>query len=76
MRALGFAVLPTAGNFLHVAFGANSQAIHAALSSRVYYRAAFDTPSLSGYSRFSVAPRPVMEVVAGLIRQAVVESRR
>ena len=76
MRALGFDVLPTAGNFLHVAFGANSQAIHAALSSRVYYRAAFDTPSLAGYSRFSVAPRPVMEVVAGLIRQAVVESRR
>jgi histidinol-phosphate aminotransferase len=76
MRTLGFDVLPTAGNFLHVAFGADAHAIHSALSSRVYYRATFEAPSLVGYSRFSVGPRPVMEVVASLIRKAVVESRR
>lgn len=75
MQSLDFDVLPTAGNFLHVAFGAHGQAIHAALSSKVYYRAAFDCPSLAGYSRFSVAPRPTMEQVADIIRQTVSGSR-
>lgn len=71
MQSLGFDVLPTAGNFLHVAFGAHGQAIHAALLSKVYYRAAFDCPCLAGYSRFSIAPEPIMEQVADIIRQAV-----
>lgn len=75
MHALGFGVLPTAGNFLHVAFGAQAQAVHAALSPKVYYRAAFDSPSLAGYSRFSVAPKPVMAQVADIIRQAVSGNR-
>lgn len=76
MQALGFAVLPTSGNFLHVAFGTHAQAIHAALASRVYYRADFDCASLSGYSRFSVAPRSTMAQVAELIKQAIVGSAR
>ena len=71
MQSLGFDVLPTAGNFLHVAFGAHAQAINAVLSAKVYYRAAFDNLCLAGYSRFSVAPKPVMEKVADLIRQTV-----
>lgn len=71
MRSLDFDVLPTAGNFLHVAFGAHGQTIHAALASKVYYRAAFDCPSLAGYSRFSVAPKPIMERVANMIGQAI-----
>lgn len=71
MQSLGFDLLPAAGNFLHVAFGAHGPAIHAALSSKVYYRANFDCPCLAGYSRFSVAPRPIMEQVADIIRQAV-----
>jgi histidinol-phosphate aminotransferase len=71
MRALGFQVLPTAGNFLHVAFAERGPAIHAALANRVLYRASFDHPSLAGYSRFSVAPRPVMAEVAGIIKQAL-----
>lgn len=75
MQSLDFDVLPTAGNFLHVAFGTHAQAVHAALSSKVYYRAAFDCASLAGYSRFSVAPRPVMEQVADMIGQAVSGSR-
>lgn len=74
MRALGFGVLPTAGNFLHVAFAAHAKAIHAALANKVYYRADFDCPSLSGYSRFSVAPRSTMEQVAEIIKQAMAGS--
>ena len=70
MRSLGFAVLPTEGNFLHVAFGAKGPAIHAALAGKVLYRVAFDHPSLAGYSRFSVAPKPVMVRVAGMIEKA------
>ena len=74
MKALGFAVFPAEGNFLHVAFGAHGPAIHAALSGKVLYRVAFDHPSLAGYSRFSVAPRPVMVAVAAMIAQAAGKS--
>jgi histidinol-phosphate aminotransferase len=75
MQLLGFDVLPSAGNFLHVAFGAHAQAVHAELSPKVYYRAAFDSPSLAGYSRFSVATKPIMEQVVDIIRQAVSGNR-
>ena len=75
MQSLDFDVLPTAGNFLHVAFGVQGSAIHAALASKVYYRAAFDCPSLAGYSRFSVAPKPIMENVANMIKQIVSGNR-
>jgi len=74
MLSLGFDVLPTAGNFLHVAFGAHARSIHAALAEKVYYRVDFDCPSLSGYSRFSVAPRSTMEQVAAIIKQVVKRS--
>jgi histidinol-phosphate aminotransferase len=71
MRSLGLRVLPTSGNFLHVAFGGQSQAIHSVLSSKVYYRASFDHPCLAGYSRFTVAPRAIMAQVVDLIKRAV-----
>ncbi|MFI5349843.1 MAG: pyridoxal phosphate-dependent aminotransferase [Elusimicrobiota bacterium] len=71
MRALGFTVLPTEGNFLHVAFGSRGPAIHAALAGKVLYRASFEQPCLAGYSRFSVAPKPIMARVADLIQEAV-----
>lgn len=71
MRALGYAVLPTAGNFLHVNFGAHGKAIHAALAARVYYRADFGHPCLAGYSRFTAAPRAVMAPVVDLIKQSL-----
>jgi histidinol-phosphate aminotransferase len=74
MRSLGFKVLPTSGNFSHVAFGEQSQAIQAVLSSKVYYRASFDHPCLAGYSRFTVAPRAIMAQVVDLIK-GVVEQR-
>jgi histidinol-phosphate aminotransferase len=70
MRALGFTVLPTAGNFMHVAFGDSGPAVHAALSGKVLYRAAFDHACLAGYSRFSAAPLEIMTKVADLIERA------
>lgn len=71
MAALGFKVLPTQGNFLHVAFGDQGPAIHAALAGKVLYRVAFEQPCLAGYSRFSVAPREIMAKVADMIAGAV-----
>ena len=71
MRSLGFKILPTASNFVHVAFGDRSRDIHAALSNKVLYRASFDHPCLVGYSRFSVAPRALMARVVDVIKQVV-----
>lgn len=71
MRSLGFKVLPTAGNFVHIAFGDRSRDIHAALSTKVLYRASFEHPCLVGYSRFSIAPRSIMAQVVDVIKQAV-----
>jgi len=70
MRSLGFDVLPTNGNFVHVAFGDLGQVIHPVLSKRVLYRPTFDHPCLHGYSRFSVAPRSIMSQVADIIKEA------
>ena len=67
MRDLGFRVLPTHGNFIHVEFGNKATAVRAALAGKVLYRPNFDHPSLDGYSRFSVAPQNVMERVVDLI---------
>lgn len=71
MRSLGFKVLPTAGNFVHVDFGDRGRAIHDALSDKVYYRASFAQRCLSGYSRFTTAPKPIMAQVVNFIKQAV-----
>lgn len=70
MRALRFPALASAGNFVHVAFGASAEVIHAALKTRVLYRACSGHPCLEGYSRFTVAPRPIMAEVVDLIRTA------
>jgi histidinol-phosphate/aromatic aminotransferase/cobyric acid decarboxylase-like protein len=71
MRSLGFKVLATASNFVHVAFGDRSRDIHAALSKKVLYRASFDHPCLVGYSRFTVAPSAIMAQVVDAIKQVV-----
>ena len=70
MQSLGFRALQTGGNFTHIAFGGRGPAIHAALSGKVLYRAAFDHRCLAGYSRFSAAPTPIMLQVADLIERA------
>jgi histidinol-phosphate aminotransferase len=71
MRGLGFEVLHTFGNFTHVGFGSRSSKVHAALAGKVLYRAEFEHPCLAGYSRFSVAPAPVMAQVADLIERSM-----
>lgn len=72
MRALGFDVLPTAANFVHVRFGERGPAIHAALADKVLYRPISDRhPSMERYSRFTVAPRPIMTQVVELIKRGV-----
>jgi histidinol-phosphate aminotransferase len=76
MRALGFAVLPTEGNFVHVAFGKSGPAIHAGLADKVLYRTAFAHPCLAGYSRFTVAPSDIMARVVALIKKAVGKHRQ
>ncbi len=70
MRALGFGVLQTAGNFTHVAFGDRGPVVHAALAGKVLYRPVFDHPCLAGFSRFSAAPPSIMGPVADLIELA------
>lgn len=71
MKDMGFKTLPTAGNFMHVAFDKHGPDIHAALANKVLYRKNFDHPSLAGYSRFSVAPRSTMVQVVNLISQVM-----
>tara|TARA_R110000782_G_scaffold67650_7_gene136645 strand:+ start:3195 stop:4289 length:1095 start_codon:yes stop_codon:yes gene_type:complete len=70
LRAMGYEVLAGHGNFMHVAFGEDGPAIHAALTGRVLYRQDFPNSVLAGYSRFSTAPRKIMEEVGGIIRNA------
>lgn len=73
MRKLGYKVLDTNGNFAHIAFGEDLPVINAALAGHVLYRGAFAHPSLSGYSRFSVAPLDAMSRVITLINQAIAQ---
>ena len=71
MQRMGFKVLPTAGNYLHVAFGENGPGIHKALACKVLYKASFDQPCLRGYSRFSVGTKQVMKQIVDLIKQVM-----
>ncbi|MFA6019480.1 MAG: histidinol-phosphate transaminase [Rhodospirillales bacterium] len=53
MDRLGYQPLKGQGNFMHVAFGARAEKVHAALEPMVYYRKDFSEPCLKGFSRFS-----------------------
>lgn len=68
MEKLGYRTLKGQGNFLHVAFGANSDKIHAALEPLVYYRKDFAEPCLKGFSRFSATTpnlfKPIIQRIA------------
>jgi len=67
MEKLGFRVLRGKGNFLHVAFGAQAEAVHRALADVCYYRRDFNEPCLKGFSRFSSTTKerfaPVIEAI-------------
>lgn len=71
MEAMGFQTLKGRGNFLHVAFGARAEAVHAALAPLVYYRKDFAEPCLKGFSRFSATTAerfdPVIEAIRGVV---------
>lgn len=71
MTRLGFRTLPTAGNFLHVAFGDQAPAVHATLSGRVAYRVGFDADCLAGFSRFTITTRERFAEVTQLIESAL-----
>ena len=69
MVALGFKVIPTEANFLHVAFGDLEATINDVLQERVYYRRTFNVECLAGYSRFTIGSMEVMEEVVDLIKK-------
>jgi histidinol-phosphate aminotransferase len=71
MRGLGFRTLRSHGNFLHVAFGANARALHAALENLVLYRKDFSEPCLQGFSRFSATTVAGFQPVIDRIRETV-----
>lgn len=68
MDKLGYRTLRGQGNFLHVAFGANADKIHAALEPLVYYRKDFGEACLKGFSRFSATTpdlfKPIISRIA------------
>ncbi|AVM75596.1 pyridoxal phosphate-dependent aminotransferase [Magnetospirillum gryphiswaldense] len=71
MGELDFRTLNGAGNFLHVAFGDQAQAVHRALDGKVMYRQYFADSCLAGFSRFSATTPQAFAPVIDLIRKAV-----
>lgn len=71
MMELGFDALPTAGNFQHVNFHDFDPAVHEALASKVLYRKSFEEAALVGYSRFTMAPKAILEPVVDIIQRVV-----
>ena len=71
MEALGFRVLRGKGNFCHVAFGAQGDAVHRALANVCYYRKDFNEPCLKGFSRFSSTTKERFALVIAAITRAV-----
>ena len=74
LQNMGFKVLPTASNYLHVAFGDKGASIHDVLNDKVLYRPTFDQPCLKGYSRFTVGTQREMEQVVDLIKKVMVNT--
>ena len=68
---LGFATHAGHGNFLHVAFGAKADAVHAALADLVYYRRDFAEPCLQGFSRFTATTPERFAPVIDRLRKAM-----
>ena len=69
MRKLNFKTLTTHGNFSHVDFGLNRNAITSELDKYILYRKKFNHPALLNYSRFSSAPVSTMKQVINLIKK-------
>lgn len=71
MKQLGYRVLKTEGNFIHVDFGEDADRIHDYLSNKVYYRKSFNQLCLEGYTRFSIGSEDIMQELVSLITKAV-----
>jgi histidinol-phosphate aminotransferase len=71
MEKLGFRVLRGKGNFCHVAFDVQADAVHRALADVCYYRKDFNEPCLKGFSRFSSTTKECFAPVIAAITRAV-----
>ncbi|MDA7586523.1 histidinol-phosphate aminotransferase family protein [Alphaproteobacteria bacterium] len=71
LQANGFSVIDTHANFIHVNFLGQKDLVHKALEGKVLYRRSFDHPCLAGYSRFTVAPKPVVDKVLSIIETSL-----
>ncbi|MCB1144841.1 MAG: histidinol-phosphate aminotransferase family protein [Leptospiraceae bacterium] len=71
LENLGFRILQTHGNFIHVNFGNMYHKITEELKDKVYYRVNFNHPALMGYSRFSIGDMSAMETTIGIIKKAI-----
>ncbi|MCC7166728.1 MAG: histidinol-phosphate aminotransferase family protein [Rhodospirillales bacterium] len=69
MRAFGYRTLAGHGNFLHVAFGARAERVHAALEPLAYYRKDFAEPALKGFSRFSATTTALFQPLIDAVRE-------
>ena len=67
---MGFEVLPTQGNFQHIAFGDQAEAVHNRLKDIALYRRDFNDACLAGFSRFSVSTKQGLEPIIEAIREA------
>jgi histidinol-phosphate aminotransferase len=70
MLGLGFDVLRSYANFLHVNFGDRNNVVQKALEPYVLYRQSFDDQVLRGYSRFTIGPKNIMSKVVTIIKNA------
>jgi histidinol-phosphate aminotransferase len=71
MKLLGFEVINTEANFVHINFGSKSNLIHNFLADKVLYRQALDHHSLMGFSRFSIGNLEIMKKIINWIKIAI-----
>ena len=76
MQKLGFNVLQSEGNFIHVAFGSQGHSVHEALKGKVLYRLDSKEECLSGFSRFTVAPTGTMKGIVDCVDLACAVKHR
>lgn len=71
MRNLGFSVLRTEGNFLHVNFGDHRDRVCKALEGVVLFRPNFRENCLAGFSRFSSTTKEKFQPIVCRIADAI-----
>jgi len=76
LKSLGFPVVDTETNFLHVDFGQKKDKVIQAMNDRgMLVRGMLSIPGYENYTRFSVGPREVMEPVMRAIYDVLEEKR-